>query len=46
MDEIFGGHSAIHDAQIMKEVQSKINQKQPHEIISGGKTDTTTSNAV
>lgn len=26
MDEIFGGQSAIHDAQIMNEVQNRINQ--------------------
>jgi hypothetical protein len=29
MDEIFGGQSAVHDAQIMLEVQNKINQTRP-----------------
>jgi hypothetical protein len=45
MDEIFGGQSAIHDAQIMNEVQNKINQRHPHDI-AAGKTETTSTNAV
>ena len=39
MDEIFGGQSAIHDAQIMNEVQSKINQT--HGAPGTTKTETT-----
>lgn len=45
MDEIFGGHSAVHDAQIMSEVQKEINQKQAHEIIGDGKSKIISSNA-
>lgn len=28
MDDIFGGHAAIHDAAIMSEVQNRINQNE------------------
>lgn len=37
MDEVFGGQSAVHDAQIMNEVENKINQT--HSV--PGKTQTT-----
>lgn len=37
MDEVFGGQSAVHDAQIMNEVENKINQN--HSV--PGKTQTT-----
>lgn len=39
MDEIFGGQSAIHDAQIMNDIQNRINQN-PN-ISAAGKTETT-----
>lgn len=38
MDEIFGGQSAIHDAQIMNEVQNRINQNPI--ATNGNKTET------
>lgn len=31
MDEIFGDHSAVHDAQIMDEVQGKIHHEHTNE---------------
>jgi hypothetical protein len=43
MDEIFGGQSAIHDAQIMQEVQNKIHQLRPNAILGN---TTQTSKAV
>jgi MFS family permease len=43
MDEIFGGQAAIHDAQIMNDIQNRINQN-PN-ISSAGKTETATNNA-
>lgn len=45
MDEIFGGHSAVHDAQIMDEVQNKLNQQHPLDIVDN-KSETRRSNAV
>ena len=38
MDEIFGGQAAVHDAQIMNEVQNRINQNHPT-AISARKTE-------
>lgn len=40
MDEIFGGQSAIHDAQIMNEVQNRINQNPVAVATNGDKTET------
>lgn len=41
MDEIFGDHSAVHDAQIMDEVQGKVNASAPNHPANSNKVETT-----